>query len=136
MIKNLFRKIPSFKKEILNNESFVSSLYEDKELYNNPYTVLQDFAIFILSKLDNIKYSRNEKIVQLCFEFIGEMLISSRIIDDPDLFDAIYLGLLAPLADSENINLKEAVNKYLAGEALTLYQTYTRKLKENQPFYD
>jgi hypothetical protein len=136
MINKLLSEVPSFKSEVENNQDFgfVSQLLEGNEIYENPYTILQDFAGFVASKIRKQLIEPQDDIaLQNSFEFIGQMLTSVDVKSDPQLLDLIYLGVLAILADEPNIN--EIAKKYLEGEALDAFQEYIRKIIQNEPFY-
>ena len=136
IIDKLFSEIPLFKRELEINENlgFISQLLKAAELYDNPYVIFQDFAVFMKDKIkEQRSILSDDGILKDCFTYIGKMIMSTEVNSDPELFDIIYVGVLELLTDEPQIN--EIAEKYLEGEALYRFKEYIRKINNMEPFY-
>lgn len=129
IINKLFTDFPEFKNEIESEteNGFVSQLYETSELYEVPYTPVQDFNWFLITKVEQEVISKeDEQIIQRCYKFIDEMLVSSEIQNDDELSDLIYLGILEAIFWGDGF--QELAEKYLSRQGLEQYEYYKTAL--------
>ena len=133
IINKILCEIPSFKADLATNESYLTQLYDEDELKENPYMFSSDFASYVLVKISQLSESNNKEILRDCFELICEFLTSPEINADAELLNIIYVGILEILADEPKIN--DIAEKYLAGDALNLFEKYIGKIKSGEPFY-
>lgn len=123
IINKIFNDFPELKNKIESEEEngFVSQLYEKSELYEFPYTVVQDFNWFLIEIVEQEEINNeDEQLIQRCYKFIDEMLVSSEIQKDVELLNLIYLGILEAIFWIDGF--QELAEKYLSGQGLVQYE--------------
>lgn len=122
IINKLLSDFPEFKNEIETEEEtgLVSQLSELSEL---PFTVVQDFNWFLITKVEQEVISKeDEQVIKRCYKFIDEMLLSSEIKSDNELLNLIYLGVLEAIFWRNGF--QELAEKYLSQQGLEQYESY------------
>lgn len=126
IIDKIFKDFPEIKSEIESEEEkfgFVSQLYEKSELYELPYTIVQDFNWFLTTIAEQKVISKDdEQIIQRCYKFIDEMLLSPEIQKDIELVNLIQVGILEAIFWRDGF--QELAERYLSKQGLEKYEYY------------